>query len=79
MKLTPGVNFTNILRAPFMPIFWCQKSWNVIREKLQNLLLYDAQFAFVRKTRVPNVGVNFTSIAHDFFAQSRLEAFLKKK
>jgi len=28
------VNFINILRAPFLPIFWCQKlqSWNVTRE-----------------------------------------------
>jgi len=25
VKLTPGVNFINILHAHFAPIFWCQK------------------------------------------------------
>ncbi len=26
MKLTPGVNFINILRAAFLPLFFCQKN-----------------------------------------------------
>jgi len=42
MKLSPSVNFINILCATFLSIFWCQKisKPNVIREKLLNLLLY---------------------------------------
>jgi hypothetical protein len=36
MKLTPAVNFINILRAAFAPILFCQKikSQSIIREKL---------------------------------------------
>ena len=42
MKLSPSVNFINILCATFLSIFWCQKisKPNVIREKLLNLLSY---------------------------------------
>jgi len=37
-----GLNFTNILRAPFAPIFFHQKlqSLNATREKLRKTLLY---------------------------------------
>ncbi len=37
------VNFINILRTTFFPIFWCQKitKLNVTREKLLNLLCFD--------------------------------------
>jgi len=40
--MTPGVNFINILRTTFLPIFWRQKITkpNVTRKKLLNLLLY---------------------------------------
>jgi hypothetical protein len=43
MKLTPGVNFINILQSTFGPIFLCQKdlkSHNVSIEKLREALLY---------------------------------------
>jgi hypothetical protein len=42
VKLTPAVNFINILQAAFAPIFFCQKlqSQTVTREKLHNTLLY---------------------------------------
>jgi hypothetical protein len=40
---TTGVYFINILRALFLPIFFCQKSPSqiVIREKMCNLLTYE--------------------------------------
>jgi len=42
--LLQGVNFINILFAPFLPIFFCQKklkSQNVTREKLSKVLSYE--------------------------------------
>jgi hypothetical protein len=38
MKLTPVVNFTNILQAAFSPIFFCQKITIVSREKQCKML-----------------------------------------
>jgi hypothetical protein len=42
VKLTPKVNFTNILQAAFVLIFFCQKLQNqtVSREKLHKTLSY---------------------------------------
>jgi hypothetical protein len=39
VKLTPGVNFINILQVPFAPIFLCQKIPKP-REKQRKALLY---------------------------------------
>jgi len=43
--IAPFVNFINILRASFAPIFFCQKNYKakqtVIIEKLHNSHLYD--------------------------------------
>jgi len=51
--------FINILRATFLPIFWCQKiaKPNVIREKLLNLLLVQklARKMLIKLSRIESI------------------------
>jgi hypothetical protein len=49
--LTPGVNFTNIFRAAFVPIFLRQKITNLKCKHKKTVLE-----TFVRKSRMQNVG-----------------------
>jgi len=72
MKLTPAVNFINILRAAFAPILFCQKikSQTIIREKLHKTLKM-----LMKLTSV----VNFSNILQSLLCQFSFKEKVPKK